>query len=254
MVEIKNISFSYGKTDAVKNISFSAKSGECVGILGNNGSGKSTLITCLNRIRTPKTGSVYIDTRDTHRMSRVETARRISYVAQKNEVSRITVFDSVLLGRKPYIKWAVSQEDIDICEETIEKTGISRFRLRYLNELSGGELQKVMLARALAQQPKLLLLDEPTSSLDPKNQYEMLALVRSLTVERGISTVIVLHDISLALRYCDRFLFIKDGAVYKYGDESIVTPKTIKDVYGVDAAIEIINGRKIVVVDYTPEN
>jgi len=249
MIEIKNISFSYGKNETVKDISFSIEAGECIGILGNNGSGKSTLITCLNKVQKPKTGSVYIDGQDTHKMSRIEIARRISYVAQKNEINQITVFDSVLLGRKPYIKWSISQEDIDICDETIERIGISAFRLRYINELSGGELQKVMLARALVQQPKLMLLDEPTSNLDPKNQYEMLALVRHVTMERNISSIIVLHDLSLALRYCDRFLFIKDGAVYKYGDESIVTVETINDVYGVVSTIEVINGRKIVVIN-----
>ena len=249
MIEIKNISFSYGKNETVKNISFTIQSGECVGILGNNGSGKSTLITCLNRILTPKTGSVYIDNQDTLKMNRLETARRISYVAQKNEISQITVFDSVLLGRKPYITWAVSQEDIDICDETIEKIGLTNFRLRYVNELSGGELQKVMLARALVQQPKLMLLDEPTSNLDPKNQYEMLAIVRNLTIERNISSVIVLHDISLALRYCDKFLFLKKGEVYTYGNESTVTPETINAVYGIDSTIEIIKGRKIVIIN-----
>lgn len=249
MVEIKNISFSYGKKAAVRNISFDIQAGECVGILGNNGSGKSTLITCLNKIKTPKTGSVFIEKRDTLKMNRLETAKRISYVAQKNEISQMTVFDSVLLGRKPYIKWAVSQEDIDICNKTIEEIGLSSFKLRYIDELSGGELQKVMLARALVQQPKLMLLDEPTSNLDPKNQYEMLELVRNLTIERQICSVIVLHDISLALRYCDRFLFIKEGKVYKYGDESIVTSETLESVYGISSTIEIINGRKVVVIN-----
>lgn len=248
MIEIKNISYFYGKNEVLKDISFNVQHGECVGILGNNGAGKSTLVTCLSKIRTPKKGSVCIDSQDILKMNRLETARRISYVAQKNEMSQITVFDSVLLGRKPYIKWAASQEDLDICHRTIETIGLSAFKLRYINALSGGELQKVMLARALVQQPRLLLLDEPTSNLDPKNQYEMMSLVQNLTKQQHISSIIVMHDLSLALRYCDRFLFIKDGKVYKYGDESIVTAETIKKVYGINAAVEILNGRKIVII------
>jgi len=248
MIEIKNISFSYGKKEVVKDVSFTAQAGECVGILGQNGSGKSTLITCLNKIRTPKSGSVNIGEHDILKMNRAETARHIAYVSQKNEISQMTVFDSVLLGRKPYIKWAISQEDIDICEETIEMMGLSEYKLRYMDELSGGEVQKVMLARALVQQPRLLLLDEPTNNLDPKNQYEMLALVQQLTKERNISTMIVLHDLSLALRYCDRFLFLRSGEIYKYGDENIVTTETIDAVYGIKTAIHVVDGQKIVVI------
>ena len=178
MIEVENISFAYAGNEVLKNISFTVQPGECVGVLGNNGAGKSTLITCLNRIHTPKTGRVRIDNQDVLKMKQREIARRISYVAQKNELSRTTVFDSVLLGRKPYIGWTVSQKDLDLCDEMIERVGMSEFKLRYVNELSGGELQKVMLARALVQQPKLLLLDEPTSSLDPKNQHGMLTLVQ----------------------------------------------------------------------------
>jgi iron complex transport system ATP-binding protein len=248
MIEIKNISFSFSANEVLKNIGFDLLPGECVGILGKNGAGKSTLVTCLNKIRTPKTGGVYIDGRDILKMGRLETARRVSYVAQKNEICQMTVFDSVLLGRKPYIKWAVSQEDIDICDSTIEQVGMSEFKLRHIDELSGGELQKVILARALVQQPKLLLLDEPTSNLDPKNQHEMLALVRELAGERGIGVLIVIHDLSLALRYCHKFLFIKDGNVFRYGDESVITEETISAVYGIASVVTNINGRKIVVI------
>jgi iron complex transport system ATP-binding protein len=248
MIQIKNISFSYYKNEVLKDISFNVQSGECVGILGNNGAGKSTLITCLNKIRVPKTGKIYIDNQDVLKMGRLETARRISYVAQKNELSQMTVFDCVLLGRKPYIKWSLSQPDIDICDSMIEQVGLTKFKLRYINELSGGELQKVMLARALVQQPELLLLDEPTSNLDPKNQYEMLALVRRMARERNISTLIVIHDLNLALRYCDKFVFIKEGIIYRYGDSSIITKETIFDVYGINAVITDVNGKKIAVI------
>jgi iron complex transport system ATP-binding protein len=248
MIDVKNISFAYAGNEVLKNISFNVQPGECVGILGNNGAGKSTLITCLNRIHTPKTGKVCIDNQDVLKMKPREIARCISYVAQKNELSQITVFDSVLLGRKPYIGWTVSQKDLDLCDEMIERVGMSEFKLRYINELSGGELQKVMLARALVQQPKLLLLDEPTSSLDPKNQHGMLGLVHNLARERHIGVLIVIHDLSLALRYCDKFLFIKNGAVYQYGDETVITTETISAVYGINSSVVEVNGRKIVVV------
>ena len=252
MIEVKNISFSYGGkkgTDVLKDISFSVKPGECVGILGNNGVGKSTLITCLCKIRTPKSGSVFIDNLDVHKMKRPDMARLLAYVAQKNKITQMTVFDSVLLGRKPYMKISVSKEDIEICEQIIEQVDISELKLRYVNELSDGEQQKVMLARALVQQPKVLLLDEPTSNLDMKNQHEMLAFVRKTALETNATVLMVLHDINLALRYCDRFLFLKSGKVHKYGCESIVTKETIADVYAINGKLIDLNGRKTFVVD-----
>ena len=248
MIEIKDISYAYGKNEVLHNVSFEVQPGECVAILGNNGSGKSTLITCLNKILTPKSGSVLIDRQDVHKMNRTQIARHISYVAQKNEISQMTVFDSVLLGRRPYMRWAISQEDIDICDKTIQQIGMEDFKLRYVNELSGGELQKVMLARALVQQPKLMLLDEPTSNLDPKNQYEMLELVRNVAIKQNISVLIVLHDINLAFRYCDSFLLMRSGCVHGYGDETIITSETMHDVYGVHVDIEEVGGQKVVIV------
>ena len=249
MIEIRDIAFAYGKQKILDGVGFTAQAGECVGILGNNGAGKSTLITCINRIRTPERGEVVIDGKPVREMSRNEMARTIAYVAQKNEMSHATVFDCVLLGRKPYIKWSVGQEDIDLCETMIRRVGMEAFQLRSLDELSGGELQKVMLARALVQQPKLLLLDEPTSNLDPRNQYEMMALVRQVAREQGITVLIVIHDLNLALRYCDRFYFLKDGTGFSYGGVETVTAETIQTVYGIKAEIAQIKGRPVVVLD-----
>ena len=249
MIEIRDIAFSYGRQRILNGVSFTAQSGECVGILGNNVAGKSTLITCINRIRTPERGEVIIDGKSVREMSRNEMASTIAYVAQKNEMSHATVFDCVLLGRKPYIKWSVSQEDIDLCEAMIRRVSMEQFQVRSLDELSGGELQKVMLARALVQQPKLLLLDEPTSNLDPRNQYEMMALVRQIAREQGIAVFIVIHDLNLALRYCDRFYFLKDGTGYSYGGVETVTAETIQTVYGIKAEIAQINGKQVVVLD-----
>ena len=151
MIEVQNLSFSYGHHPVLSHVGFTAQSGECVGILGNNGAGKSTLITCINRIRTPDSGSVLIDGKAVGSMSRRELARSVAYVAQKNEMSQTTVFDCVLLGRKPYIRWAVGEEDLRLCTAMIHRVGLEALELRSLDELSGGELQKVMLARALVQ-------------------------------------------------------------------------------------------------------
>jgi iron complex transport system ATP-binding protein len=249
MIEIKDISFSYPDADILKQVGFTAESGEVVGLLGNNGAGKSTLVTCLNRIRTPKSGSLHIDGKNAFQMGRNELARTVAYVAQKDELTHSTVFDCVLLGRKPYIKWSVSQEDLDICTRIMERVGLLDYQMRYVDELSGGELQKVMLARALVAQPKLLLLDEPTSNLDPKNQYEMMALVRELAREQGITVITVIHDLNLALRFCDKFYFLKAGEGYSYGGLDTVTPETLQAVYGIRAEVLDVGGRKTVIID-----
>ena len=249
MIEIKDISFSYSDADILKGVSFSAESGEVVGLLGNNGAGKSTLVTCLNRIRKPKTGLLYIDGKNAFQMGRNELARTVSYVAQKNELTHSTVFDCVLLGRKPYIKWSVSQEDLDICQTVMDRVGILPYQMRYVDELSGGELQKVMLARALVAEPKLLLLDEPTSNLDPRNQYETMALVRQVAKERGITVITVIHDLNLALRFCDKFYFLKAGCGYSYGAVDTVTAQTLEAVYGIRAQVLDVKGRKTVIID-----
>lgn len=248
MIEVKNLSFAYGKREILRDVSFKAESGEIVGILGNNGAGKSTLVTCLNHILKPKSGKIILNGKDAETLSKRELAQYISYVAQKNEQTQTTVFDSVLLGRKPYIKWSIGQEDIAICDEIIERVGLSEMKLRALDELSGGELQKVMLARALVQQPKVMLLDEPTSNLDPKNQYEMMKLVRQVADEKNITVLVVIHDLSLAMRFCDKFLLMKDGKVFIYGDKSVLTDKNIFPVYGMHAYIEKLHGVDVVIM------
>lgn len=249
MIEIQNLSFAYGSTEILRDVSFSANPGDCVGILGNNGAGKSTLLTCINRIRKMRSGRVLIGGRDVSTMSRKTLARTVAYVAQKSEMTNATVFDCVLLGRTPYIKWSIGQEDIDLCQRTIDRLGISHLKLRNVDQLSGGELQKVMLARALVQQPRVLLLDEPTSNLDPRNQYQMMALVQEIAKERGIVVLIVMHDLNLALRYCDRFFFLKDRVGYCYGGVETVTPEAIWDVYGIHAEIITVNGKKVVAME-----
>ncbi len=243
MIKVKQLSYSYHKTNHIlRNIEFSAGEGQCIAILGNNGAGKSTMVKCLNRILEPQQGMVSVNGRDLKYLKRKLIAQDMAYVSQQNEGSRFTVYDAVLLGRKPYIRINPTAEDHRITEDIIKRMGLSSFTLRYIDELSGGELQKVMLARALAQQPKVLMLDEPTSNLDLKNQYEVMRIVRDIAIEDRLCVIIVIHDLNLAIRYCDRFLFIKDSFVHSFGGVEIVNSEAIREVYGMEVTIENISG------------
>jgi len=248
MIDVKELKFSY-KNDRIvlEKICFKSEAGRCVAVLGNNGAGKSTLIKCLNRILKPAGGCVTVDNRDVKNLKLGEMAKLMSYLAQQGGVDRFTVFDAVLLGRKPHIRIEPTAKDLDIVESVIERMGLADKKLRYVDELSGGERQKVMLARALAQQPQIVLLDEPTSNLDLNNQYEMLSLVREMALQKQMVVIIVIHDLNLALRYCDSFLLMKAGVIHAVGGREVITPENIQDVYGIDVVVEKIRGVSVVI-------
>jgi len=249
MMTVKDLDFRYSPSlHVLRDIAFDALPGECLAILGNNGAGKSTMLKCLNRVLSPQKGTVYVGGgKNILNLPHHQVARSMAYVAQNPANSRLTVYDMVMLGRKPYIKWGVCKEDIRIVESVITKMCLEEMAVRYVDELSGGEFQKVTLARALAQRPKVLLLDEPTSNLDLRNQHEMLSMVTQICCECDISVVIVIHDINLALRYCDKFMLIKDNQVYDYGNVEIVTGKSIEDVYQISVDIHELNGKRVVI-------
>ncbi|NLV87456.1 MAG: ABC transporter ATP-binding protein [Clostridiales bacterium] len=249
MVEVSNISFAYDKSDRkiLEDISFDIKQNECIAVLGNNGAGKSTLLKCIDRICTPDEGIVMVDGKNVYKMSKTMMAQNIAYVPQSSTSINMTVFDSILLGRKPYIKWDASSEDRQIVSDIIHKMKLEDFALRTVSRLSGGEAQKVMLARALAQEPKLLLLDEPTSNLDPRNQHEVLQTVKKIARENNICVAIVIHDLNLAIRYCDRFVFLKDSKLFSYGGLEVMTPENIEKVYQMHVHITEYMGIPIIV-------
>lgn len=250
MIRVEDLSFAYPHTkDILRGVSFSLEDGHCLALLGNNGAGKSTLLKCFNRIHEPQRGSITVDGVSVRQMKRHEIARTMAYVAQQTDAGQLTVFDSVLLGRKPYIRMNPTDEDLQITRSVIRRMELEDYALRYTDELSGGELQKVVLARALAQQPKILLLDEPTSSLDLYNQHEVMKIASQIAREDGLSVIVVIHDLNLALRYCDRFMFIHQGGVYRYGDESVITAELLTDVYQVTAQVLNVQGRKMVFVE-----
>lgn len=250
MIEAKGICFHYKNCPVVlQNVDFQAEDGHFLAILGNNGAGKSTLLKCMNGILKPDAGSLLLDGEDLLTMPHRQEAQRVAFVAQTVASTQMTVHDMVMLGRRPYMGWSFSREDHDIVHAAMARLGLMDMRGRFLNQLSGGERQKVMLARALAQQPRLLLLDEPTSALDIRNQYQVLKIVGELCRTEGLTAVVVIHDLTLALRFCDRFLLMRDGQVYRCGGLEVLDKTALREVYGVDAEPVVVNGRHIVLVN-----
>ncbi len=247
IISVDGVEFSYNSLPTLKGIKFQVNKGEVFAVLGNNGAGKSTLLKCLNRILKPQRGSVLIEGREISQLTRSEVAQKIGYVSQRQDVRRLTVFDAVLLGRKPYIKWDVTRKDLEVVQNVLKMMGLENYTLRYLDELSGGELQKVMIARALAQEPEVLLLDEPTNNLDLKNQLEVLATVKAITRENKVAAVVVMHDLNLALRFADKFLLLKGGTVFACGGIEIMSPENISKVYGVPVSIRVHNNLPVIV-------
>ena len=178
-----------------------------------------------------------------------EVAKRVAFVSQSVPNTQMTVHDIVMLGRRPYMKWGFTEQDHNIVHDAMHRLDVEDMRGRFLNQLSGGEKQKVVLARALAQQPKVLLLDEPTSALDIQNQYQVLKLVREICGKDKITAIVVIHDLNLALRFCDRFLLLKDGQVYRYGDRSVLDQQALQDVYGINGKVIEVEGRHMVLVE-----
>ncbi|MBQ8359820.1 MAG: ABC transporter ATP-binding protein [Oscillospiraceae bacterium] len=250
MMQVKNLSYHYkGAPEVLKDVSFDIEPGKFLAILGNNGVGKSTLLKCFNHILKPDSGEVLLDGENLLTLPPREVARKVAFVSQSVPDTQMTVHDVVMLGRRPYMSWGFTENDHAIVHDAMHRLNVEDMRGRFLNQLSGGEKQKVMLARALAQQPKALLLDEPTSALDIQNQYGVLKMVRDICHKDNIIAVVVIHDLNLALQFCDRFLLMKDGGVYRYGDRSILDSQALKEAYGVNAKIAEVEGRHIVLVD-----
>jgi len=247
VIKIENLEFSYNGALTLDEIDAELEAGKLIAILGPNGAGKSTLLKCIDGILKPKKGIVYIDHISIEKLKLNEIAKLIGYVPQKSNSTLMSVFDYVLLGRKPYISIGMGEKDIKIVEDTLKTLGIEKLALKNLHQLSGGELQKVVIARALAQEAKILLLDEPINNLDLKSQFELMKLVEQLSHEKEITVIMVMHDVNMALRFADRFIFMKNGKIIAQGDRKIITPKLIQDVYDIQVIIEEFSGVPVVI-------
>lgn len=247
-ITIKNLSFSYNSHRILDDLNLVIRSSEVLSLVGPNGSGKTTLIKCMDRILKPA-GSILLDGREIESMSRQEVARRIGYVPQSSSTPlATTVFDTVLMGRRPHIGWRVTDHDLEKVAEVIERLHLEELAMRDFSQLSGGQKQKVLIARALAQEPSVLLLDEPTSNLDMLHQLEVMEAVSALVREKRISAVMAIHDLNLAARFSDRLVMLKAGRIFAAGEPTaLLNENNINQVYGIEAMILNAMGRPYIV-------
>lgn len=238
-LEIKGVSFGYGSMPALEDVTMSLEDGEIVSLVGPNGSGKTTLLKCINMILKFQKGTVLVEEKDISKLKLKELAKLLSYVPQSAGRSfPSTVFEIVLIGRKPYVDWSVSSRDKEIVSNILSLMGLKEMALRQSNELSGGEYQKVLIARALAQEPQVLLLDEPTSNLDLKHQLDVLNLITTIVKKKNIAAVMAMHDLNLASRFSNKMIFLNGGKIYDAGKpEKVLTERNIRKVYGVEAIV-----------------
>jgi iron complex transport system ATP-binding protein len=246
MLRVQDLHFTYNSHPLLAGISFTLERGQLLAILGPNGVGKTTLLKCINAIHKPTRGAVLVEERDILSLSATTIASDLAYVSQKNEASRLTVFDAVLMGRTPHIRWRMGTKDLNMTGAVLRSLGLATMGMRYVDSLSGGELQKVCIARALVQEPSLLLLDEPTSALDLKNQVEIMGLIRRVIDEHHIAAVMTMHDLNMALRHADQSIFLKNGVIHAVAAPDEVTPAIIEQVYGLPVRIHHLDGQPVV--------
>lgn len=228
-------------------VSFEGKDDHMVSILGPNGVGKTTLLKCMCGILRPGSGKVSVDDKLVKGLGRMEVARLISYVPQRSSANRTTVFDSVLIGRRPHMSWTLSKNDMAVTRDVIKAVGLGDLAMRNVDEISGGEFQKVQIARAMVQEAKVLVLDEPTSSLDVANQHMVMRLLVDNVRQRRICTIMTMHDINLAAYCSDEVLFMKGGRIFARGPPSIINAGLIREVYGMEAKVINHDGVPLVV-------
>ena len=249
-IKINDLEFGYSSTPVLKDITADLTGPKFVSILGPNGVGKSTLIHCINKILTPTGGAVFIDGKDVKDYTVKEMAKEIGYVPYSaNDSFPLTVVDTVLMGRHPHSKWGSLNRDLEMVYDTLKTLGISHLAMRPFNALSAGQHQKVMLARGLVQEPRVLLLDEPTSNLDIRHQLDVTRMLKELTMEKGILTIMISHDISITAKYADEILMMSEGRIYAHGTPSeVITEENLSAVYGVKARIIDDDGRPHVIL------
>lgn len=247
MLKVDTLHFSYGHSAPVLNgASLALEQGQIGILLGKNGCGKTTLFKNILGIEKPQSGSITFDGENLLKMNRRERARRIAYVPQHIHFGDLTVMDSILMGRISRFGLQAGVEDYEAVEKLLVDMGLTEFAARSAEALSGGEKQKIAIARAMAQEPKLMVFDEPTGNLDIANEQLIIQEAKQLAREKHISILSSLHDLNQALAFGDKFFFMKKGVVKYAGGKEIFTKEVIKDIFDADVDIRQIDGRTVI--------
>ncbi|WP_438349285.1 ABC transporter ATP-binding protein [Paenibacillus sp. FA6] len=248
MFTVDSISIRYEQKSIINDFSFAVKQGEIMSIIGPNGSGKSTILKAISRLIPYHKGKVMLEDMNLKSMSAKQVARKMCMLSQKNQApSDMTVVDLVSYGRYPHKKWfeKLNHDDMEVVHWALEKTHLTAYKDRTVSSLSGGESQRAWIAMALAQRPKIMLLDEPTTYLDISHQHEVLELIRELNAEMGMTIVMVLHDLNQASRYSDNIVVVQDGEKAMCGTPNeVMTEDMIRQVYRMDAEIQYVSSEK----------
>ena len=254
-IKIAGVTFGYSDTSVLHDLWVDLNGPQLVSILGPNGVGKSTLVGCICKILEPKGGAVLLDGTDVRDIGLKALSKEMGYVPVSSSDSfPMNVVDAVLMGRHPYSKWKTEDEDLEKVYDALVRLDIEDLAMRQFNELSAGQHQKVVLARGLVQEPKVLLLDEPTSNLDIRHQIEVTKLLKELSREKGMLIIMISHDINIAATYSDNVLLMYNGGIFAAGRPwDVITEENIRTVYGVDCKIVDFKGNPHVILDDTVE-